>query len=124
LIISDAEPGQTLLINYFPVVEGSYGQQVKATAAHTEVGFVQTADGQSELSMLIASGGITYKEDDGNELMGSKLFYDCEKSILRVEGDEAEPCYFNGALVEKILYDPKTGKFEAPLVGPGTLQIK
>jgi hypothetical protein len=124
LIISDAEPGQTLLINYFPVVEGSYGQQVKATAAHTEVDFVQTADGQSELSMLIASGGITYKEDDGNELMGSKLFYDREKSILRVEGDEAEPCYFNGALVEKILYDPKTGKFEAPLVGPGTLQIK
>jgi len=124
LIISDAEPGGMLQIDYFPVVEGSYGQQVKATAAHTEVGFVQTADGQSELSMLIASGGITYKEDDGNEFLGSKLFYDCEKSILRVEGDEAEPCYFNGALVEKILYDPKTGKFEAPLVGPGTLQMK
>jgi len=124
LIISDAEPGQTLWIDYFPVVEGSYGQQVKATAAHTEVGFVQTADGQSELSMLIASGGITYKEDDGNEFIGSKLFYDSEKSVLRVEGDEAEPCYFNGALVEKILYDPKTGKFEAPLVGPGTLQMK
>jgi len=124
LIIADAEPGRTLRIDYFPVVEGSYGQQVKATAAHTEVGFVQTADGQSELSMLIASGGITYKEDDGNEFIGSKLFYDSEKSVLRVEGDEAEPCYFNGALVEKILYDPKTGKFEAPLVGPGTLQMK
>jgi hypothetical protein len=124
LIIADAEPGGMLQIDYFPVVAGNYGQRVNATTAHIEVGFVQTEDGQSELSMLTASGGITYKEDDGNEFIGSKLFYDREKSILRVEGDEAGPCYFNGALVKWIIYDPKTGKFEAPLVGPGTLQMK
>jgi hypothetical protein len=124
LIIADAEPGQTLRIDYFPVVEGSYGRQIEAHAAHTEVGFVQTADGQSELSTLIASGRITYKEENGNEFQGSKLFYDSERSILRVEGDESEPCYLNGALVEKIIYDPKTEKFKAPLAGPGTLQLK
>ena len=85
---------------------------------------MQTADGQSELSTLIASGRITYKEENGNEFQGSKLFYDSERSILRVEGDESEPCYLNGALVEKIIYDPKTEKFKAPLAGPGTLQLK
>jgi hypothetical protein len=123
-IIADAEPGRTLQIDYFPIVESSYGQDVTATAAHAEVGLAQTADGQNELSMLVASGGITYKEDKGNELLGSKLFYDREKSLLKIEGDEAAPCYFNGALVEKISYDPKTGKFEVPLAGPGALQIK
>lgn len=122
-IIADAEPGRALRIDYFPVVNGSSGRQVTATAAHAEVGFVQIADAQNELSMLTASGGITYKEEEGNELRGSKLFYDREKSILKVEGDEAEPCYFNGALVERIIYDPKTGKFEVPLAGPGALQI-
>ncbi len=124
LIIADAEPGQTLWVDYIPVIEGKYGQWVKAYAAHTEVGFVQTADGRSELSTLTATGGITYQEENGNEFHGSKLFYDAERSVLRVEGDESEPCYFNGTLVEKIIYDPKTGKFKAPLAGPGVLQIK
>jgi hypothetical protein len=122
-IIADAEPGRTLRIDYFPVVKGGSGRQVTATAVHAEVGFVQIADGQNELSMLTASGGITYNEEEGNELLGSKMFYDREKSILKVEGDESEPCYFNGALVERIIYDPKTGKFEVPLAGPGALQI-
>jgi hypothetical protein len=124
LIIADAEPGQTLRVDYIPVIEGSHGQRVEAYAAHTEVGFVQTADGRSELSMLTATGGITYQEENGNEFHGSKLFYDAERSVIRVEGDESEPCYFNGTLVEKIIYDPKTGKLKAPLAGPGVLQIK
>jgi hypothetical protein len=124
LIIADAEPGQTLRVDYIPVIEGSYGQRIEAYAAHTEVGFVQTADGRSELSTLTATGGITYQEENGNEFHGSKLFYDAERSVLRIEGDESEPCYFNGTLVEKIIYDPKTGKVKAPLAGPGVLQIK
>jgi hypothetical protein len=41
-----------------------------------------------------------------------------------VKGDEFAPCYFNGAIVQSILYDLKTGKVEAPLAGPGALQIK
>jgi hypothetical protein len=124
LIIADAEPGRMLRIDYFPVVAGTYGRQVTAHAAHTEVNFIKTAEDRNELSILTATGGITYKEEDGNEFIGSRLFYDREKSVLRVEGDETEPCYFNGALAERILYDPKTGKFKAPLAGPGTLQIK
>ncbi len=124
LIIADAEPGRTLRIDYFPVVAGSYGKQVRATAVHAEVGFAKAVDSQDELSMLFASDRITYKEDDGNEFLGGKLFYDREKSIMRVEGDQDQPCYLNGALAEKIIYDPKTGKFEAPLSGPSTLQIK
>jgi hypothetical protein len=122
-IVADAKPNETLQIDYFPVVKDQYGQHAVATASHIEAKLVEAADGRNELSTLTASGAVTY-EDEANQFAGGDLFYDREKSILRIEGDESTPCHFNGALVRRIVYDLKTGKVEAPLAGPGTLQIK
>jgi hypothetical protein len=122
-VVADAKPPDTLKIDYFPVVKDQYGQHAVATAAHVEFELVESADRRNELSTLTASGAVTY-EDEDNQFSGGDLFYDREKSQLLVKGDEFAPCYFNGAIVQSILYDLKTGKVEAPLAGPGALQIK
>jgi len=122
-IVADAKPQETLQIDYFPIVQDQYRQQAVATAGHVEINLVEGADGRNELSTLIASGAVTY-EDQDNQFAGSSLFYDREKSQLLVQGDESSPCYFNGALVQSILYDLKTGKVQAPLAAPGAVQIK
>jgi len=111
---------ERIFIDYFPIVEGGYGQQVTATAGHVEVDLVETADGQIELSTLSATGGIDYEEKD-IQFKGSKLFYDANKSVMTVQGDELQPCYFNGALVDAIEYNLNTGRVKAKIVGPGAL---
>ncbi|GAJ02207.1 unnamed protein product, partial [marine sediment metagenome] len=114
---------QEILINYIPIVNGQYGQHAVATASHVEALLYQTADGQSELSTLTASGGITY-EDDDNEFVGSELFYDHNEFIMKVKGDEFQPCYFNGALVDGIEYNVKTAEGTVKIIAPGALQRK
>jgi len=121
-IVADAGP-QEILINYIPVVDGQYGQPSVATASHVEAFLYQTADGQSELSTLTASGGITY-EDDDNEFVGSELFYDHNEFIMKVKGDEFQSCYFNGALVDGIEYNVRTAEGTVEIIAPGTLQRK
>jgi len=122
-IVADAKPQETLQIDYFPIVQDQYRQQVVASAGHVEISLVQSADGRSELSTLTATEAVTYTDDD-NQFAGSGLFYDREKSQLLVQGNESSPCYFNGALVQSIMYDLKTGKVQAPLAAPGAVQIK
>ncbi|GAI70263.1 unnamed protein product [marine sediment metagenome] len=121
-IVADAG-SQEILINYIPIVDGQYGQHTVATASHVEVFLYQTADGQSELSTLIASGGITY-EDDDNEFVGSELFYDHNEFIMKVKGDKFQPCYFNGALVDGIEYNVRTAEGTVEIIAPGALQGK
>jgi len=122
-IVADAKPEETLQIDYFPIVEGRYSQQAVATAGHVEISLVEGVDGRSELSTLTATQAVTYTDED-NQFAGGKLFYDRDKSQLLVQGDESSPCYFNGALVQSIRYDLKTGKVEAPLAAPGAVLIK
>lgn len=122
-VIADAEPEGTLQINYFPGVEAEYDQWVVATAAHAEATLVQTRGGQTELSMLLASGAITY-EDQDNQFAGGELSYDRGKSTIKVSGDEFQPCYFNGALVERVEYNPQTRKVDVQIAAPGALQLE
>jgi hypothetical protein len=121
-IVADAG-SQEILINYIPVVDGQYGQLSVATASHVEAFLYQTADGLTELSTLTASGGIFY-EDEDNQFVGSELFYDHNEFIMKVKGDELQPCYFNGALVDGIEYNVKTAEGTVEIIGPGALQMK
>ncbi len=121
-IVADAG-SQAMLINYIPIVNGQYGQHTVATASHVEANLYQTADGQSELSTLTASGGITYSDDD-NQFVGSELFYDHNEFIMKVKGDKLQPCYFNGALVDGIEYNVRTAEGTVKIIGPGALQGK
>jgi len=121
-VIADAAP-QRMLIDYFPIVNGQYGQQIAATAGHIEADLYETTDGRTELSTLKATGGIFYEEED-IQFIGSKLFYDADSSIITAEGDESQPCLLNGAFVDEIEYNLKTGKAKSKIIAPGTLQMR
>ena len=122
-IIADAKPQEVLSIGYVPILKDGYGQAVKTTAAHIEALLTETAEGQTELLSLTASGGITYKDGD-KEFVGSKLFYDAGKFLVTVQGDEFQPCYLNGNPVDAIEWDLKTDRIKADVVGPGALQLR
>jgi len=125
-LTADAGPDGVLNINYFPVVEGQvqYDRQAVATAAHVQANLTETVDGQFELSTLNATGGITYEQAD-IQFAGSELFYDYNKHIITVQGDKLQPCLLNGALVDGIEYNVKTGELKkGKIAGPGALQIK
>jgi len=122
-IVADAG-SEKLLIDYFPVIDGKYDKHIQAKAGHVVAILTETADGQTELATMTATGGITYlDEENKNEFIGSELFYDHKKSAIKIKGDASQPCYLNGALVDGIIYDLKTGKVEAQISAPGTLQL-
>jgi len=121
-IVAEAESEEGLVVNYFPIRAGKFTEHIIVNAGHVEADLVQAADGQTELSTLTASDQIIY-EDEDNEFVGSELFYDHKTSVMKVKGDESQPCYFNGVLVEGIELNLKTRKVEAKVVAPGALQL-
>lgn len=121
-VIAEAE-GQGVVVNYFPIVDGKYDRHITVTAGRIIGNLMETPTGQTELSTLHAMHGVTYREED-MEFAGRKLFYDVGKSVITVQGDESQPCIFNGSLVDEIKYDLKTRKAKFQIVGPGTLLRK
>ena len=128
-IIADAG-GEGIFIDYFPSIEGKYEQQVAVTASHIEAFLYETASGQTELSTLSATGGITYEEERDKkkkgkaiQFVGSEMFYDNSKSMMTAWGDESQPCFLNGALAPGIEYDLKNDRIKTKITGPGMLQM-
>jgi hypothetical protein len=123
-IVADA-PSDTLIIDYFPVVNGKvqFDRHAVVTTPHLQADLIETASGQLKLSTLSATGGITYQDQD-KQFDGSTLFYDADKSLVTVHGDELWPCHYNGAPVDAIEWDLKTDKVKAEIVGPAILQLK
>ena len=121
-IIADAGSQEKLLMDYIPAVDGKYDEHVSVKTSHVEASLYELPSGQTELSTLTATGGIEF-EDKDNLFIGSELFYDNETAIVKVKGDESQPCYYNGVLVDGIEMDIKTGRVEAEIIGPGALQI-
>jgi len=121
-ITADADD-EVVLIDYIPIVQGQYGQQVKAAANYIQADLVETEDGRSEVSQLIATGSVTYEELD-MQFAGSDLFYDRLKQTVKVRGNDRQNCYFNGVIVDSIDYDLVTGRVDTKMVGPGAVQLK
>ena len=125
-IIADANslPGSDpIFVDYVPLNDGQKNQRASATGRHIEINLVDKSDGRTEISTLTATGGVTYENED-NQFSGSKLFYDADKAIIMVQGDESEPAYFNGVVVKGIVFDIKTGKVKFEIVGPGAFEMK
>jgi hypothetical protein len=120
-IIADAEK-QGMVIDYFPIVKGRYGPKTMLTTSHIEAPLYETDAGRIELSSLSATGGFTYEEKD-IEFQGSRAFYDAGKSLITAQGDRLQPCYLNGALVEAIEYNLKTGRVKTKITAPGFLNF-
>ena len=121
-IVADAGSQEKLRMDYIPAVDGRYDEHVSVKASHVEVLLYELPSGRTELSTLTATRGIEY-EDKDNQFFGSELFYDHKTAIVTVNGDKSQPCYYNGAPVESIKMNVETGKVEAEIVGPGTLQM-
>jgi len=119
-LIADSKSGQ-MLIDYFPVVESKYSEQIEASASHIEAVFYETRERKLELSTLSAAAGITYREK-GRQFAGSKLFYSADKSLMTILGDETQPCLYNGAHVDRIEYNLKTDRVKTRITGPGRLR--
>ncbi len=118
-----AAESQPILIDYIPVIGGKYGQHVKGEAGHLDLTLRQAAPGRMELASLIASKGITY-EDQDKQFAGGTLTYDRERSLVKVVGDDIQPCSLNGAPVDGIEMDVTTGTLKTRLEGPGVFQGK
>ncbi|UCG56676.1 MAG: hypothetical protein JSU70_17650 [Phycisphaerales bacterium] len=121
-IVADAGVQETLWVDYIPIIEGGYGPQVEAAANRVEVNLTQSDKGQTELSTLTALGDIKY-EDESYQFLGGELFYDQDESIIEIRSGESQPCYFNGALVDGVEYNLKTGERKALIAGPSTLDL-
>ncbi|MFC1781025.1 hypothetical protein ACFLZ8_02015 [Planctomycetota bacterium] len=108
-------------VTYITVEDGKLGPTLMANAGHVDIQLSETPDGETELSTIVASGGINYRDEGGSNFLGSKMFYDNSRSIITIEGNRIQPCYFNGALVDGIEINIKTGESKANLIGSSTM---
>jgi len=120
-ILADAA-SQQIILDYIPVGDDGSDEQIRATAGHIKANLVEIAAGQTDLATLYADGGVTYREGN-TEFVGGRLFYDHDRSLMTVNADQLQPCYLNGAAVDAIEYNLKTGKIKTKVVAPGPMRL-
>ena len=74
-----------------------------------------------ELRDLLAKGAVTY-EDKDTQVVGSNVIYDANTALIDIRGDKYRPCNFNGAILDAVRYDTKTGKWNTRIKGPGAIR--
>jgi hypothetical protein len=118
---------QRLVLDYFPLTDGQYDRQTRVTVGHVEALLREVAKGHLELASLTATQGVEYEyEDPASSLhfIGSSLFYDYGKALVAIRGDEVQRCYLNGARVDQIDLDLKTGRFQGEFPAPTLFQVQ
>jgi hypothetical protein len=121
------DKAQQLLLDYFPLTNGKYDRHTRALAGHVEALLSEVTKGHLELASLTATQGIEYEYEDptsGQSFVGSSLSYDYTQSLVAVRGDAEQPCYLNGALVDQIDLDLKTGRAKAEILAPSTFRVQ
>jgi hypothetical protein len=119
-LIADSKGG-SLLVDYLPLVEGRGNEKVSVTASRVEADIAETLTGRMELRDLLAKGAVTY-EDKNTQVVGSEFIYDANTALIDIRGDKSRPCNFNGAILDAVRYDTKTGKWNTRLKGPGAIR--
>jgi hypothetical protein len=121
------DKAQQLLLDYFPLTNGRYDRHTRAIAGHVEALLNEVAKGHLELATLTATQGVEYEYEDqasGQSFVGSSLSYDYARSFVAVRGDAEQSCYLNGALVDQIDLDLKTGRAQAEILAPSAFQVR
>ena len=113
--------GGSLLVDYFPLLEGRGNEKVSVTASHVEANIAETSTGRMELRDLLAKGAVTY-EDKDTQVVGSEFIYDANTALIDIMGDRVRPCNFNGAIIDAVRYDTKTGRWNTRIKGPGAIK--
>jgi len=119
-LIADSKGG-SLLVDYFPLVEGRGNEKVSVTSSHVEADIAETLTGRMELKDLLAKGAVTY-EDKDTQVVGSEFIYDANTALIDIRSDKYRPCNFNGAIIDAVRYDTKTGKWNTRIKGPGAIR--
>lgn len=119
-LTADAKDG-SLLVDYFPLVEGRNTEKVSITASHIEADINEVSTGRMELQDMWARGAVTY-EDKDTQVIGNEFIYDAKAALIDIYGDKVHPCNFNGAIIDRVRYDTKTGKWNTHLKGPGAIR--
>ncbi|MGA2171434.1 MAG: hypothetical protein ABSG82_00270 [Sedimentisphaerales bacterium] len=119
-LVADRKGG-SLSVDYFPIVGGGKEDKIAVTASHVETDILETAQGHRELKDFVAKGAVTY-EDKDNQFAGSEVIYDTNEGIINVSGNKSRPCLFNGAIVDTVRYDLKTGRAQTRIKGPGAMR--
>ncbi|MBN2133046.1 MAG: hypothetical protein JW741_26335 [Sedimentisphaerales bacterium] len=109
-------------IDYVPMEDGEAGEAMHADAGYFEVTLRVTTDDRRELDWLMAADGITYW-DDTNRFAGGRLTYDHADGRMTIVGDSVQPCYLNGALVDEIEWNLKTGRLKGEIPDSSTVHI-
>jgi hypothetical protein len=116
---------QQLLLDYFPLINGKYERHTRTVAGHVEASLKEITKGHLELATLTATQGIEYEDETtGQNFVGSTLSYDYSKSLVAVRGDAEQRCYLNGALVDQIDLNLKTGRSQAEFPTPSVFQVR
>ncbi|HBG28061.1 MAG: hypothetical protein A2Y10_17050 [Planctomycetes bacterium GWF2_41_51] len=112
-------------IGYLPVLETGYGPRTTVDTKQIDIDYYEPTAGRTELKKLVASGGIVYHEQGGNEFAGKELNYDAIEEYMTVNGSEEMPCMLNGVFADGIEYNLKTGTANAVLgSGVGIMPVK
>jgi hypothetical protein len=119
-LTADAKDG-SLLIDYLPLAEGRTSEKVSVTASRIEADIAETSAGRMELKDLLAKGAVTY-EDKDTQVVGSEFIYDTNTALIDIRGDKSRPCNFNGAILDAVRYDTKSGKWNTRLKSPGAIK--
>jgi len=119
-IIAEATDSR-MVVDYFQRDNGRFDTQTTISAASVVAQMFETAAGRSRLDTLAATGGIDY-EDERNQFVGSSLFYNAEKSVISVHGDQNQLCLLNGAQVPAIHYDLKADRVTTRIGAPGAFR--
>ena len=121
------DDAQQLRLDYFPLVDGKYTPhtQTQTVAGHIEASFKEITKGRLELATLTATQGIEYEDEaKGLSFIGSTLSYDYAQSLVAVRGDDEQPCFLNGALVDQIDLNLKTRRIKAEIPGVSVFQVR
>jgi hypothetical protein len=119
------DDSQQLLLDYFPLVDGKYARHIRTVAGYVEASLKEITKGHLELATLTATKGIEYEDDTGGlSFVGSTLSYDYAQSLVAVRGDDEQPCFLNGALVDQIDLNLKTGRIQAEIPAPSVFQVR
>lgn len=112
-------------VGYLPVLENGYGPRTTIDTKQVDIDYYEPIAGRNELKKLVASGGIVYHEQGGNEFAGKELNYDAAEEYMTVSGSEEMPCMLNGVFAEAIEYDMKAGTANAVLSeGVGIMPVR
>ncbi len=119
-LIAENKDG-SLLADYLPLAENKTRDKIAVTASRIEGDIAQTAAGRMELKKLAARGAVSY-EDKDTQVIGSEFLYDWQTSSIDIRGDKVRPCNFNGAILDSVRFDTKSGKWNTRLKGPGAIR--